>query len=72
MTHTYGLATQSIDMGYAVKRPLSEMVDRAFGLSEEDPRSLVNFLNVCYIVRRPGFEFCDAVLATFVLNTLRE
>ena len=65
MTQLDGPATSLIDFGYAVKLSLSERVDQSLGLNEEDHCSLVHFLNVCYVLRRPGFEFWDAVLATY-------
>ncbi len=65
MTTSYGPATSLIDFGYAVKLPLSKEVDRVFGLEESDPRSLVQFLKVCYVTRRPEFEFWDIAFATY-------
>jgi hypothetical protein len=55
---TPGPVASLIDFGYAVKLPLSERVDRAFGLRESG-LSLVLFLDLCYEVRRPYFVMVD-------------
>jgi len=57
-THA-GPAAGLIDWGYAVKRPLCEEVDRAWGLDSSGPYSLTGFLQLCYVVRRPGFVMID-------------
>lgn len=50
-----------IDFGYAVKLGPSTLVDLSCGLSPTDKDSLVEFLNACYKVRRPGFVMTDIV-----------
>lgn len=52
----------SIDFGYAVKLGPSTLVDLCCGMSPEDKDSLVEFLNLCYRMRRPGFVMTDIVL----------
>lgn len=54
-----GPAAQFIDWGFAVKLPLCAEWDKTLGIREGDLRSMVTFLRVCYVVRRPGFVLCD-------------
>jgi hypothetical protein len=60
-TQALGPAAQLIDFGYAVKLPLSQAVDATFGISTSAPWSLTGFLQVCYEMRRPSFEFLDSL-----------
>jgi len=61
-TPIVGPAAELIDFGFAVKLPLSKSLDNALGIRETDPFSVVAFLKVCYVWRRPGFVWIDEVL----------
>ena len=60
-----GAAAQLIDFGYAVKLPLCNAVDDAFGLGRSGTCSLTGFLEVCYELRRPYFEMVDMLTQGF-------
>lgn len=55
-----------IDFGYKVKLPLAQAVDRAAGITEAHPYSVVALLEACYEMRRPMFESIDSMLSTVV------
>ena len=65
-TDVLGPAAQLIDFGYAVKRPLCEQVDQAFGVGESEMYSLTRFLDHCYVMRRPGFVTLDFMTVAWV------
>ncbi len=58
-----GLAAEFIDWGFDYKLSRCEKLDEAFGIKESDPRSSVQFLRLCYLVRRPYFELWDDAYA---------
>jgi hypothetical protein len=61
-----GLAAASIDIGYAVKLPLSQALDAALGVPESHPCSLVQALNLWYELRRPSCVLMDNLLAAWL------
>lgn len=67
MTNAPGVATQTIDGCYAVKKVLcvaaDEFVRNTFGLSGLGVCSFGGFLDLCYVIRRPYFVAADELYA---------
>lgn len=60
--HTYLVlpsAAEVFDDCYAAKLPYCALADWCLGLHPAHPYSAVNWLTICYEVRRPFFEVMD-------------
>lgn len=61
-TETPGPFAETIDFFYTMKLMICMQWDALYGLQPTDHASAVGALNLCYAVRRPGFEFLDQIL----------
>jgi hypothetical protein len=64
MTIAPGLATQAIDDGFDIKRPLCEAIDIMCGLDPANLWTWTGNLRCWYVFRRPSFVMTDIMWST--------